>query len=131
MEIPYVKVISALVATGSLIGILYQGFQLMDERHVLRAEIEAEIAARLELSRTLQLRDNINWLEGKKNIIQYDVNRITDILEMYQTRELLNGDLDPADRNRVQGLTIDMNKALLELSGVEEAIDAMRLAVQP
>lgn len=131
MEIPYVKTVSALVATATLFGAIYQGFQMLDERHALRSELDASNAARVELSRTLQLRDNMNFLEGNKNILEYDVKRITSVLQMYQTRELLNGELDAADRNRVITLQSELAEAQKNLDGVKEAINNIRLSIEP
>lgn len=109
-------------AIVALIGSLYTGWNALNEHWALSKEVN-------EMNRNLQMRDNVNYLEGRKSLTQYDINRISDVLEMYQTRELLNGELDAADRNRVEGLKDDMDAALATMSRVNEAIEAIRLKV--
>lgn len=116
--------LSTAGAAFVVIAGVWSGWGALNEHWALKTEVA-------EMNRTLQLRDNVNYLEGRKNIAQYDLNRINDVLQMYQTRELLNGELDAADRNRVQGLENDMDKAQEEMDGIDETIEAMRLAIQP
>lgn len=114
--------LSTVGAAFVVLSGLYTGWAALNNHWALQTEVA-------EMHRTLQLRDNVNYLEGRKNITQYDIKRITDVLDMYQTRELLNGELDAADKNRVRGLDMDMEEAQRTMDGINEAIEAMRLAI--
>jgi hypothetical protein len=117
---------AALTLIGSVFVVIagvWQGWGTLNEHWALQSEM-------IEMNRTLQLRDNVNYLESRKNITQYDINRINDVLQMYQTRELLNGSLDAADRNRVQSLEIDMTEAQKTMDGIDDSIQAMRLSIE-
>lgn len=116
---------AALTTAGALFAVIagvWTGWGELNSHWALAKEVN-------EMNRNLQLRDNVNYLEGRKNITQYDINRINDVLQMYQTRELLNGELDAADRNRVESLKADMDAALDEMAGINETIEAMRLSI--
>jgi len=117
---------AALSTVGALIVVIsgvYTGWQALDDRWALKTELA-------DIHRTLQMRDNVNYLEAKRSITQYDISRIADILSMYQTRELLNGTLDAADRHRVNGLNEDMADAVAIMNGINISIEQIRLAIQ-
>jgi len=102
---------------------IWSGWGELNSHWALQTEV-------LEMKRELQMRDNVNYLEGEKNILEYDIKRIASVLQMYQTRELINdGQLDPADRNRVLTLDKEMNDAEDSLAKNKEAIDAIRLSI--
>jgi len=117
-------ILSITVTVFAVIGGVYTGWGALNSHWALKSELN-------EVNRSLQLRDNVNFLEGRKNITQYDIKRINDVLQMYQTRELLNGDLDAADRNRVATLKLDMIEAQKIMDNTVESIEAMRLAISP
>ena len=119
---------AALSTAGALFVVIsgtYTGWGALNEHWALQTEVA-------DMNRSLQLRDNVNYLEGARNLLQYEIKQTNSILQMYQTRALLNdGVLSPSDRQRelVLNKAIDDSEAALVKN--KEAIDAMRMAITP
>lgn len=123
MDLPKATTIFKFV--GAFIAVvipLFSAWFFIDNRHAHQNTL-------LEMNRQLQIRDNVNYLEIEVKIIEHEVERVNDVITMYQNRELINGTLDAADKRRVESLTDDLEDAIDRLGSLQEARDAMRLQI--
>jgi len=108
---------------------IIMGFIFVEDRYTKNSVIEERLDT---IITTLQLRDNINFLENSKNIIQSEIERLESTLDMYNAKMVnQGGNLSISDTQRVDDLKLDLKDKQGELRATNSAIGTIRMSISP
>jgi len=108
---------------------IIMGFIFVEDRYTKNSVIEERLDT---IITTLQLRDNINFLENSKNIIQSEIERLESTLDMYNAKMVnQGGNLSISDTQRVDDLKLDLKDKKGELRATNSAIGTIRMSISP
>lgn len=108
---------------------IIMGFIFVEDRYTKNSVIEERLDT---IITTLQLRDNINFLENSRNIIQSEIERLESTLDMYNAKMVnQGGNLSISDTQRVDDLKLDLEDKQGELRATNSAIGTIRMSISP
>jgi len=108
---------------------IIMGFIFVEDRYTKNSDIEERLDT---IITTLQLRDNINFLENSRNIIQSEIERLESTLDMYNAKMVnQGGNLSISDTQRVDDLKLDLEDKQGELRATNSAIGTIRMSISP